>query len=161
MDYAAQIQDAIGRLKGFNNSPQASGLPGALVRENELISRGTQKLTEGMNLDEARTIPQAIFDPGKYGDILQMPITIPANTSILALQRSVKKRIFLLVENPTGINLYFAFDTAASIVSNYIPPGGIMWFDAAVPQNNLYLFSGPAPVVVPISFMVADMANAR
>lgn len=146
-----------------DGASQFVGLPqGLFGREMRLTNLKTkpQILTENTPPDDARRIPQATFNPGHYGEAQSVIVTV-STTGTLALQRPQFKRTLLIIQNPTGANLLFAFGARPTAGSNFIPPGGGLLFDAIVPQNDLYLSSSAGPVGIPFTYINADIANAQ
>ena len=155
----ASIDAGIARM-GRGQIPVSPGLFGQEARERDLVPRA-RTLDTVATAEEARKVPQATYDAGRYGDFSTVNVFIPANQSALALPRPATKRILLVVQNTTAAPLFYAFDGLADTASLSIPAGFTLFLDAAVPQNNLYLFSGAVAVAVPVGFINLDIENAR
>lgn len=109
--------------------------------------------------------PGAIYTPGssplpqgnkvvsKYGDMQSLTVNLVNNVDSLVLSRPSGTRVFMLIYNANAANLYFAFDQQANASSLPIPPGGNLFFDNAVPQNDVHLFYIGANVAVPILYI--------
>lgn len=115
-------------------------------------------LTPGVTLEQARHFPQAIYDSGKYANGVQQLIVVPADKDMLALPRPLTKRQILIILNPSLANLYFALDQAASVNAFPIPPGGSLFMDAVVLQNDIHLYS-VAGTAAPLIFANLDVTQ--
>lgn len=134
--------------------------PFGTIFDQRNLSRAERSITPDMTPEQLRKVPQANFNPGQYGDMQQLQVALIDGVDKLVLSRSHNTRIFLLVFNPNAASLYFGWDQVAGTSSIPIPPGGNLFFDQAVPQNDLHLFYAGANVNVPIQYMVVDLANA-
>ena len=101
------------------------------------------------------------FAPGSFGDALLQSTIFGAPGSILALPRPVRaQRTLLIIANnfPAQV-IYVNYDNPASpVVGVPIGPGGNMFLDTVVPQNDIYIFS-PVAGVVPITYINIDATN--
>jgi hypothetical protein len=109
--------------------------------------------------EQIRRQPQAGFEPGRYGDAVSLLVPLAAGVSLLALPRPRTTRVLLIVANPTLQPLYFSFGQSATLGSMPIPAGSSLFLDAAVPQNDMYLFSAVGGNI-PVQFINTDIANA-
>lgn len=155
MDLARQsVKDAY----GINLVPDRPNGPNGQLLDNTRLSPLSGGYTASMSPNEARRVPSAIGNGGIYSDMVQLLVPIPAGTEVLALPRPGNTRILLCVQNTNASNLYIAFDQIANASGLLIPPGGNVFFDAAVPQNDLHVVYGAAAdTVVPIFYMNADI----
>ena len=96
-------------------------------------------------------------EPKRYGDMQQLSAQLVQNVDNLVLTRSDNLRVFLLIYNSSAVNLYYAFDQNANAACVPIPPGGNLFFDNAVPQNDLHLFytGGLATQIIPVQYIVS------
>ncbi len=140
------------------SDPFKGGPIGALLQLRNL-QPASVALKEGMSAEEARKVPQAIANPGIYGDMNSLLAPVGAAVDFLAVARPKCIRIMLIIQNPGVGNLFVDFDKQASLQSMLIVPGGSVFFDAAVPQNDIHLFSTLA-VNVPVFFMNTDPIHA-
>ena len=115
-------------------------------------------ITDATTAEQARHMPQAVYEDGRYGDIVTQLVQVPAGADIIALQRPKFTRVFLLLFNPTLANLYVGFDTQSSIGALPIPPGGNLFFDAFVPQNDIHLFAAAASAI-PLLYANQDIIS--
>lgn len=108
-----------------------------------------------------RRIPQASYTPGLYGDLSILPIQLQASQSLIALQRPRNTRIYLCIQNTLAANVLYAnFGNLADAQNSIqIQPGGNWLFDAAVPQNDLSLFSTAAGTVL-VAYINANIEGA-
>lgn len=123
------------------------------------LARTSAQLTDDMTPNEARRVPQAIANPGIYGDMVSLLAPLAAATDFLAVARPKTFRPLLIIINNGVGNLYIDFDKQASLQSLPLVPGGILFMDAAVPQNDIHLFSAAA-VNIPVFYMNTDPINA-
>lgn len=103
--------------------------------------------------------PQAIYAPGDYGDRIVLPITFLGGDVQLVLQRPRGTRISLIIQNtlPQLVtnNIIVSYGVpAAPGIGLQIPPGGNIFEDKAVPQNDVYIFA-PAAGIVLVAFINA------
>ena len=157
-DQQYRWRDAINKVIGGQSLDSNAPPIGNVIDEARLIPYRT-KLEEGMSPDQARVIPQATFVPGRYGDMAQILVTLAANVDLLALSRPKNTRILLIVYNSAAANLFIAFDQAANAGSLPIPPGGNLFLDNAVPQNDIHLFYAAGATTVPIYYINTDISS--
>ena len=142
-----------------NRAPDAPPPPAGSVLNVDNLLPFKATLTSNMTPEEARRIPAATYAPGQYGDMAQATLVLAAGVDALALTRPKNTRVLMIVYNPTAANLFFAFDQVASAGSLPIAPGGNLFFDNAVPQNDLHLFSVPGGAI-PVLYMNVDLPNS-
>lgn len=109
--------------------------------------------------ETARKVPQATFSPGEFSDATELLIPLAGAVNSLAVQRPRTTRVLLIISNPTALPLFFAFGQGATLNSNFIPAGGSLFMDRAVPQNDVYLFSTPGGNI-PVTFTNSDVSHA-
>ena len=159
-DGRASVRNQVSR-QGDNLAPDTMGTaPFGTIFDQRQLQPFHRTLDDGLTPEQARKVPQASFNPGQYADMQQQQVALLDGVDKLVLSRSRSTRIFLLIFNPNAANLYFAWDQVASASSIPIPPGGNLFFDNAVPQNDLHLFYAGANVNVPFQYMTNDIANA-
>jgi hypothetical protein len=142
---------------GVKLMPSVSVPQGQLLDSTRLspLSGG---LTASMTPNEARRVPSAVSNGGIYADMVQLLVPLAIGEETLALPRPGNTRVLLCVQNTNASNLFVAFDQIANTSGLLIPPGGNIFFDAAVPQNDLHIVYGAAvATVVPIFYMNADI----
>lgn len=85
-----------------------------------------------------------------YGDMSIIPIVFAGLGDLFVLERPKNTRIFLTIVNTLAANpINFAFGRAADNVSGIpIPAAGNVFFDTAVPQNDLHIFSPVAGTIL-------------
>lgn len=117
---AAAIASARAREAAY--AAQESGTPAGVTASGAIIPAGVQNV---------------------YGDMFIIPITFTAAGDLFVLERPKNKRVLLVVVNTIALNtINFAFGRAADNVSGIpITSGGNVFFDTAVPQNDLHVFS--------------------
>lgn len=95
--------------------------------------------------------------PKRYSDMQQLSAQLVTGIDNLILTRSDNLRVFLLIFNSSAVNIYYAFDQTANATCVPIPPNGNLFFDNAVPQNDLHLFyaNGNPTQIIPIQYMVS------
>jgi len=96
----------------------------------------------------------AVFEPAKYGDIIQQNPVLPAGVDVLVLPRPTITRTFLFIQNTTAGIIYFAFGQQANLQSGQIQAGGNLFMDAFVPQNDVHLY---APVLSSIPLLYSNV----
>ena len=149
------------KRQGDNLAPETMAYaPFGTIFDQRQLQPFHRTLDDALTPEQARRVPQASFTPGNYADMQQQQVSLIDGVDKLVLSRSRSVRIFLLIFNPNAANLYFAWDQVASTSSIPIPPGGNLFFDNAVPQNDLHLFYAGANVNIPIQYMTNDIANA-
>lgn len=132
---------------------------GNMVNAERLVPF-SQRLSAGMTPEETRRVPAAIYNGGIYADMVQMLVPLAAGQEALALPRPKNTRILLVIQNPGVSNLYVAFDQVASNAAMAVPPNGNLFFDAAVPQNDIHILYGAAvDILIPVFYMTADLAR--
>lgn len=155
--YSALIDQAI----ALDNPPGGMGdaqsdllVPGRLLPQHPIENSDDPAV--------ARQAPQAIYNPGDYGDAAIIPFTTVANTDMVVLQRPKNTRIFMLIQVISGGPLNVAFDSIATVTANclQIPGGGNLLMDKAVMQNDVHIASSNGPVTGIVSFINTDMKNA-
>lgn len=133
---------------------------GNIIDESRLEPYRAQ-ITDATTPEEARHIPQSVFNAAVYGDMIQLAIPLASGQEVLALPRPKNTRVFLLIQNTNLANLYVAFDQVATTSGLLIPPSGSAFFDSVVPQNDVHIIYGAAAAtVVPIFFINADISRA-
>lgn len=97
-------------------------------------------LRDPQSPEEQRRVPQAIYNPGIYGDAVQTQGVLASAIDQIVLSRPRSKRVLLIIQNTHAANsLRFAFDDDSSFRGIQITAGGNISFSAAVPQNDLHL----------------------
>jgi hypothetical protein len=122
-----------------------------------------QTLTAETSPEAARHLPQAVYDPQKYGDAISVTIPLQTAVDMLILTRPMGARLMLVIYNPTVGPLYLSFGSDASVFSIPITSGSAIFFDAVVPQNDVHLFSaigGNIPVIYINSLPVGTVVGA-
>jgi len=107
-------------------------------------------------------IPQANYNPGQYGDLQILPITLVANADQLCLPRPSITRVMLLIQNTlVAATINITFDNQANAGNSIqLPAGGNLLFDTIVPQNDLHISCASAGVII-VAYMNIDIAHAR
>ena len=154
------VQSYLNRSRANIDAVRAMQPPIGNVIDESRLQPFRSVLSPDMTPDEARKVPGAVYNPGIYGDMAQLFVTIPSGSDVLAVARPKNTRVMLIIVNNNAANLYFAFDQVANAGSCPIPAGGTAFFDAAVPQNDLHLFYGVGAVTVPIYYMNVDLPAA-
>jgi hypothetical protein len=113
-----------------------------------------QTITADTTAEESRHLPQAVYDPQKYGDAVMATIPVAAGVDTLALPRAMGARLLLVIYNPTLAPLYYAFGSEATVTSMPITSGNYAFFDAVVPQNDLHFFNA-AGGNIPVQYINA------
>lgn len=158
--YRQSVENAAGErtLADTVNRSSRQGPLGNVIDASRLLTPNAV-MKEGMPLDLMRRVPTAVMDGGKYGDMVQLTVPIASGADVVAVQRPKNTRVLLIIINNQVANLYVAFDQTASAFSLPIPPGGALFFDAAVPQNDVHLFYGVGAVLVPIFYINVDITT--
>lgn len=102
------------------------------------------------NMDALRPLHQVaeenlnyIADTMRYGDFAHIPFSVAvAATGVAILTRAQSKRIFLAIQNTHATqNLFVGFDVPNPSLTNglLIGPGGAMFLDAVVAQNDVFI----------------------
>lgn len=102
------------------------------------------------------------FEPAKFGEMVHNQLAHPGGVDVLALIRPVKSiRSFLLIANELAATIiHVNYDNpAGAAVGTPIGPGGNLFLDAAVPQNDVHIFS-PVAGNIQISYINIDPTNA-
>lgn len=94
-----------------------------------------------------------VADTMKYGDFAHIPFSVDVGAQLI-LSRPQAKRIFLLIENThPSQNLYVGFGTEPNTtIGVTILPGGDLFLDAVVPQNDVYIAGAGAATVGNITY---------
>ncbi len=118
-------------------------------------------LSNPLDPNVMRKVPQAVYDAGVYGDASIIPFTTAANVDSLVLQRPSAKRILLIIQVQTGPALQINFDADATNANNclQINAGGDVFFDARVPQNDIHISSSGVTTGI-IVYMNSLIENA-
>ena len=148
---AAFVSDALRNRSQFLG-PQGPTL-GNTFYEN-VTGPVPQTITADTSAEAARHMPQAVYDPQKYGDAVMATIPVAAGVDTLALPRAMGARLLLVIYNPTLAPLYFAFGSEATVTSMPITSGNYAFFDAVVPQNDLHFFNA-AGGNIPVQYINA------
>ena len=101
------------------------------------------------------------YIPGLFGDGQLQLVVFPAAGATLVLPRpSQFQRVLLIIVNDiAGFNIRVNFDTPANVtVGLPIPPGGNLFMDNVVVQNDVWVFA-PVAGNVQVAFMNVDVTN--
>ena len=119
----------------------AQGSIANAIQQAQPAAAVTGGLTADTSPEQARHMPQAVYDDSKYGNVIEQSITLAANTDTVILTRPSTKRTYLIVVNTGATAVYIGFDSQASISGMPIGAGGNYLCDAFVPQNDIHLLS--------------------
>lgn len=109
----------------------------------------------------AGNAPVPIYRPGMYGEGQLSPITFAGASDILVLPRPGKGiRAWLLIVNDLAAStIRVNFDSSASAtIGIAIGPGGNLFMDVVVPQNDIHVFS-PIAGLIHIAYINLDPTN--
>lgn len=101
------------------------------------------------------------FQPGLWGDALLQTVVFAAPGNLFVLQRPVRaQRVLLIVVNDLAAAVIRVnFDNPATVgIGVAIGPGGNLFFDAVVPQNDINIFS-PAAGQIHVAWLNVDATN--
>ena len=146
----------VGRNRGAPLDIHDGGSVSPFVIPPELIAPAS-------NQKEITEQTHPIFTPGFYGDAQLQLIVFPGAGSQLVLPRpSQYQRTLLIITNDiAGVNIRVNFDTPASVtVGLPIPPGGNLFMDNVVAQNDVWVFA-PAAGNVQVAWMNIDVTNTK
>jgi hypothetical protein len=98
-----------------------------------------------------------VFDKTKYGNLNIVSFTLAAAaTDVIALLRPSQLRVALLILNGIGsagvINVGFDVPALGPGGSITLPAGGMIFFDAFVPQNDIHISCNTATSFVAITY---------
>lgn len=103
---------------------------------------------------------QGVFLPQLYGDYSIFPVVFAGAGNTLVLQKPKHRRISLLIQNNTGVDIFYDLGKGATNVSSVrIPTAGNRLFDVTCPQDDVFIFSMGAGTVI-IEYCNADIAHA-
>ena len=108
-----------------------------------------------------RRVPQAVYEPGRYGDAFLIPYSLPTNGSLLILERPKNKRIYLRISQIQGVPTQVGFGIPANVSSTSLALSGDLVFDRAVPQNDIYIAALGNPSIGFILYMNRDIETAN
>ena len=112
-------------------------------------------------VDESLVTP--IYEGARYGDAQLQAITFAAAGSLLVLARPPQhqRTLLIIVNDIAGFNIRMNFDSAANVTTGLpIPPGGNVFFDTCVPQNDINVFA-PVAGVIQIAYLNLDIHNLQ
>ena len=172
------LRDAIDfTQRNYWEKKQTPGLPPAYTPAPQVEFVGGQPTVNGVPLaplnipaqEVANTpLPQsrqqtaAITIPERYGDMIVQNIAYAASGDIFILPRPTGKRAFLLIINELAApnQARVNFDKPADVNSGFpIDAGGNVLFDAAVPQNDLHVWTAAAGTITVAFINVAVSSN--
>ena len=102
------------------------------------------------------------YSPAQYGDgQLQLVVYAAAGNQLVLPRPSSGQRVLLIIVNDiAGFNIRVNFDTPANVtVGLPIPPGGNLFFDNVIAQNDIHVFA-PVAGNIQVAFMNLDVHNA-
>ena len=87
-----------------------------------------------------------VSDQGRYAHIIDLNFSVPTGAGIRVIEAPPGKRNFLAIRNTSATaNIYIGFGSAASSTSTLaLAPAQALIFDAAVPQDDVYLTADAA-----------------
>ncbi len=106
-----------------------------LVNENNLQTQGVIQAEDLTHVADAM----------RYGDFANIQVTAGLNNQLI-LDRPQGKRIYLLIQNTHATqNMFVAFGTIATALNGIkINPGGNLFLDTIVPQNEVQIIADGA-----------------
>jgi hypothetical protein len=119
----------------------------------------TTEYQKQLFLNVARSVP--VISPTSFQRVNVINFSLPTIADVLAITAPPEIRSFLAIRcsATSTVNLLIAFDNAASdsTASFALLPGGVLFLDSFVPQNDVHL----AASAVGICIGVLTYANAR
>jgi len=137
--------------KGAQFVPPGSPIPASMVPP---VGGGTQAA-------QAPVTPAASYEPGAYGEAVNLPVVFAAAGALLALRRPTSgiRSLLIIANSIAGFAITVGYDTAPNIGSGLpIASGGNLFLDQKVPQNDIWLFS-PAAGTVQITYMIDNISK--
>ena len=157
-------------------TPRLSGgfpMPAGLARGRLLdINQGTSNTPQVVprdltppdapaQVDETQVYP--IFEGARYGDGQLNAFTFAAAGSMLVLPRPPQhqRTLLIIVNDIAGFNIRVNFDSPANVATGWpIPPGGTLFLDTSVPQNDINVFA-PVAGVIQVAYINLDIHNLQ
>ena len=104
------------------------------------------------------------YNPAAYGDgQLSLVVFGGGGVNILVCARpsQFQRTLLIIVNDIAGFNVRVNFDAPANVVLGFpVPPGGNIFFDNVVPQNDIHVFS-PVAGNIQVAFMNIDVRNSN
>lgn len=121
-------------------------------------------MTPPSNAQSSRPEPaHPQYSPAQFGDGQLSTVVFAGAGNLLVIARPPQfQRVLLIIVNDiAGFNVRVNFDSAANVTTGFpIPPGGNIFFDNVVPQNDIHVFS-PVAGNIQVAFMNIDITNAQ
>lgn len=162
-DSRSIIEEAAQARGDFILPPNERGAPeGSIVDRSRLQTELSMVPAPGADVLADKALPQSTYNPGIYGDMVVSIVRFGAAGDILALPRPKGQRVYLIIYNRVPAStITVNFDQVADAVNGIdVANGGNYEFLAAVPQNDLHIFS-PAAGNVIIGFINRSIAIAQ
>lgn len=110
---------------------------------------------------QAPVAPTATFDPGSYGEAVNLPVIFAGAGALLALRRPTSgiRTLLIIANSIAGFAINIGYDTIPTVASGLpIAAGGNLFLDQKVPQNDIWIFS-PAAGTVQITYMIDNVSK--
>ena len=115
----------------------------------------------GTQAAQAPVAPAPSYEPGAYGEAVNLPIVFAAAGALLALRRPTSgiRSLLIIANSIAGFAITVGYDTAPTVGSGLpIAAGGNLFLDQKVPQNDIWIFS-PAAGTVQITYMIDNISK--